>query len=64
MAYGQQVKALFELSSPAEMVENLWEIYSGFVNFEKQTGYNPRQANLFLTFRELMLFCSRIEAMK
>jgi hypothetical protein len=64
LAYGQQVKTLLEMSSPAEMAENLWEIYSGFVNSEKVNGYNPRQADLFLTFRELMLFCQRIQAMK
>ena len=64
VAYGQQVQQLFELNTPAEMVEHLWEIYSGFQSFDQETGLNPRKLNIFYTFRDLLLFCQRIEAMK
>ncbi|MCF2489849.1 hypothetical protein [Dyadobacter sp. CY347] len=64
VAYGQQVQQLFELNTPAEMVEHLWEIYSGFQNFDQETGFNPRKLNIFYTFRDLLLFCQKIEAMK
>lgn len=63
LAYGQEVKELLALGTPAEMAEHLWEVYSGFVHFEKEVGYNPRQADIFLTFRELVHFCHRIEKM-
>ena len=64
LAYGQQVQKLFELNSPGEMAEHLWEIYSGFQSFDQQTGLNPRKLNIYYTFRDLLLFCQRIEAMK
>ncbi|WP_138479943.1 hypothetical protein [Dyadobacter bucti] len=64
VAYGQQVQELFELNTPAEMVEHLWEIYSGFQSFDQETGFNPRQLDIFYTFRDLLRFCQRIEAMK
>jgi hypothetical protein len=63
LAYGREVKELLEMSTPAEMAEHLWEVYSGFVLFEKEAGYNPRQTDIFLTFRELVHFCQRIERM-
>ena len=64
LAYGRQVKELLTMSTPTEMAEHLWEIYSGFQSFEKESGYNPRQLNIFLTFRELIHFCKRIEEVK
>lgn len=63
LACGREVKELLEMSTPAEMAEHLWEVYSGFVDFEKGAGYNPTQADIFLTFRELVHFCQRIERM-
>lgn len=64
MAYGQQVRQLFELNTPAEMAEHLWEIYSGFQSFDHETGFNPRKLNIVYTFRDLLLFCQKIEAMR
>ncbi|WP_035360692.1 hypothetical protein [Dyadobacter alkalitolerans] len=64
LAYAQQVEELFQLNTPAEMAEHLWEIYSGFQSFDQETGFNPRKLNIFYTFRDLLLFCQRIEAMK
>jgi hypothetical protein len=63
-AITREVEQLFQLNTPTEMMEHLWDVYTGFVHFEKQAGYNPRQDEIFLTFRDLMIFCHRMEKMK
>ncbi|TLV00322.1 hypothetical protein [Dyadobacter luticola] len=64
LAYGQQVQQLFELNTPAEMAEHLWEIYSGFQLYDHQAGHNPRKVDIFYTFRDLVHFCQNVAAMK
>lgn len=64
LAYGREVKELLASSTPQEIAEHLWEVYSGFVQFGTEAGHNPRQADIFLTFRELVHFCQRIDKMK
>lgn len=63
-AYGQQVQQLFELNTPAEMAEHLWEIYSGFELYAQQAGTDPRKLDIFYTFRDLVFFCQNMAAMK
>ncbi|MEO6286605.1 MAG: hypothetical protein ABIN80_24665 [Dyadobacter sp.] len=46
------------------MAEHLWEIYSGFQTYDQEAGHNPRKLDIFYTFRDLLFFCQRIEAMK
>lgn len=64
LAYGREVKELLASSAPADMADHLWEVYTGFVHFENEAGYNPRQVDIFLTFRELVHFCQRIDRMR
>jgi hypothetical protein len=63
-AVAQEVEQLFQVNPPSAMMEHLWDVYSGFIHFEKQAGYNPRQEEIFLTFRDLMIFCQKMEKMK
>ena len=63
-AYAEQIQQLFELNTPAEMAEHLWEIYSGFQLYELQAGHNPRKLDIFYTFRDLVHFCQNMAAMK
>ncbi|WAC11384.1 hypothetical protein [Dyadobacter pollutisoli] len=64
LAYGQLVQQLFELNTPTEMAEHLWEIYSGFQSYDQQAGHNPRKLEIFYTFRDLVFFCQNVAAMK
>jgi hypothetical protein len=64
VAYGQQVQQLFDLNTPAEMAEHLWEIYSGFESYDQQAGHNPRKLEIFYTFRDLLFFCQNVAAVK
>jgi hypothetical protein len=64
VVYGQQVQKLFELNTPAEMAEHLWEIYSGFQSYDQEAGHSPRKLDIFYTFRDLLFFCQNMAALK
>lgn len=62
--YGQLVQDLLSQTSPDEWIDDLWSIYSGFMAFEKEAGYNPRCTEIFQTFRELVFFFEKAEKLK
>ena len=59
--YGQLVQDLLSQTSPDEWIGDLWSIYSGYMAFEKEAGYNPRCTEIFETFRELVFFSEKAE---
>ena len=63
-AYAEQIQQLFELNTPAQMAEHLWEIYSGFESYDHDAGHNPRRLDIFYTFRDLVFFFEKIRAIK
>lgn len=62
--YGQLVQDLLSQTSPDEWICDLWSIYSGYMAFEKEAGYNPRCTEIFETFRELVFFFQKAEKLK
>lgn len=64
LAYGEHVKALLTMNAPAEWVEDLWTIYTGYMIAQTELGHNPRASDLFCTFRELVFFFQKIEERK
>ena len=61
MAYGQEVKLLLSASDPASWAEDLWTIYTGFMLAQKGLGYDPRIADTFCSFKELLFFFERVK---
>jgi len=60
MAYGREVKMLLNVSDPASWTEDLWTIYTGFMLAQKELGYDPRIADTFCSFKELLFFFERV----
>lgn len=66
MAYGREVKALLNVSDPGSWTEDLWTIYTGFHAgprrlAQKELGYDPRIADTFCSFKELLFFFERVK---
>lgn len=64
LAYGEHVKTLLSMSDPAEWVEDLWTMYTGFMVAQTELGHNPRASDMFCTFRELVFFFQKLEERK
>lgn len=64
LAYAGHVKDLLTMNAPAEWVEDLWTIYTGFMIAQGELGHNPRASDLFCTFRELIFFFQKLEERK
>lgn len=64
LAYGEHVKTLLTMNDPAEWVEDLWTMYTGFMVAQGELGHNPRASDLFCTFRELVFFFQKLEERK
>ena len=45
-AYGEHVKALLTMNDPAEWVDDLWTIYSGFMVAQTELVHNPRASDM------------------
>lgn len=61
LAYGEHVKALLTMNAPAEWIEDIWTIYTGFMISQGELGHNPRASDLFCTFRELVFFFQKLD---
>lgn len=61
MAYGREVKMLLNASDPASWVVDLWTIYTGFMLAQKELGYDPRIADTFCSFKELLFLFERVK---
>lgn len=64
LAYAEHVKALLTMNAPAEWIEDLWTIYTGFMISQSELGHNPKASDLFCTFRELVFFFQKLEERK
>ncbi|MDR6806078.1 hypothetical protein J2Y45_003270 [Dyadobacter sp. BE34] len=64
LSYADHVKALLSMNAPADWIEDLWTIYTGFMIAQGELGHNPRASDLFCTFRELILFFQKLEERK
>lgn len=62
--YGRLVQDLLSQTSSEHWVDDLWSIYSGYIVFEKEAGYNPRSTEIFETFRELVFFFQKAEKLR
>lgn len=62
--YVEHIKTLLTMNDPAEWVEDLWTIYTGFMVAQGKLGHNPRASDLFCTFRELVFFFQKLEERK
>ncbi|MCE6987596.1 hypothetical protein [Dyadobacter sp. CY323] len=61
MAYGEQVKELLSASSPETWLDHLWTIYTGYMISMKEQGYDPRSADIFGSFKDLVFFFERMK---
>jgi hypothetical protein len=64
MAYGHQVKELLSMSSAETWIEDLWDIFSGYMLAQRDLGYNPRLADIFTSFKELVMFFEMVKKMR
>lgn len=64
LAYGREVAELLSQSHAASWVNDLWDIYTGYMVAQRELGHDLRAANIFTSFKELVFFFQRIEAMK
>jgi hypothetical protein len=64
LAYAEHVKTLLSMNAPAEWVEDLWTIYTGYMVAHGELGHNPRASDMFCTFRELVFFSQKLDERK
>jgi hypothetical protein len=64
MAYGKQVEELLSITDASVWIDDLWTIYTGYMVSQTEMGYNPRAADLFCTFRDLVFFFQRTQLEK
>ena len=64
LAYGREVAVLLSQSSAATWVNDLWDIYSGYMHAQPELGHNLRATDVFTSFKELMFFFQRIGELK
>jgi hypothetical protein len=64
LAYGREVAELLSQSHAASWISDLWDIYSGYMVAQPELGYNPRASEIFASFKELVFFFQRVEAIK
>jgi hypothetical protein len=64
MAYGQQVQELLSMSNAESWISDLWDIYTGYMLAQREMGFNPRLADIFTSFKELVMFFEKVKAMK
>jgi hypothetical protein len=64
LAYAEHIKTLLSMNDPAEWVEDLWTMYTGYMVAQGELGYNPRASDMFCTFRELAFFFQKLEERK
>lgn len=64
LAFGREVAELLSQSSPSNWIDDLWDIYTGYMLAQREMGYNPRAADIFTSFKELVFFFQRVEGMK
>ncbi|NIJ52828.1 hypothetical protein [Dyadobacter arcticus] len=64
LAYGREVSELLSQSNAASWVNDLWDIYTGYMVAQRELGHNLRAADIFTSFKELVFFFQRVEAMK
>ena len=61
LAYGREVAELLSQSHASSWVNDLWEIYSGYMAAQTELGFNSRANDIFTSFKELLFFFQRIE---
>ncbi|TLV02235.1 hypothetical protein [Dyadobacter luticola] len=64
LAYGREVAELLSQSHASTWINDLWDIYSGYMMAQKDLGHNLRAGDIFASFKELLFFFQRIEKMK
>jgi hypothetical protein len=64
IAYGQKVKELLSRSDAEAWIEDLWDMYTGFMLFSQEAGYDPRGHDRFVSFKELVFFFQDVGKMK
>lgn len=64
LAFGREVAELLTQGSPSNWIDDLWDIYAGYMLAQRELGYNPRAADIFTSFKELVFFFQRVEGMK
>jgi hypothetical protein len=64
LAYGREVAELLSQSHASTWVNDLWDIYSGYMIAQPELGYNPRASHIFASFKELLFFFQRVGEMK
>ncbi|MEO6282267.1 MAG: hypothetical protein ABIN80_01035 [Dyadobacter sp.] len=64
LAYGREVADLLSQCPAASWVNDLWDIYTGYMLAQKEMGYNHRAADIFTSFKELVFFFQRVEGVK
>ena len=64
LAYGREVAELLSQSSAASWMNDLWDIYSGYMHAQPELGHNLRATDIFTSFKELLFFFQRIGELK
>ncbi|MCF0061740.1 hypothetical protein MUK70_21095 [Dyadobacter chenwenxiniae] len=64
LSYGREVAELLSQSSPASWMNDLWDIYSGYMAAQTELGHSRRANDIFTSFKELLFFFQRVGEMK
>jgi len=64
LAFGREVAELLTQSSPSNWIDDLWDIYTGYMIAQRELGYDPRAADIFTSFKELVFFFQGVEGVK
>jgi hypothetical protein len=63
LAYGREVAELLSQSNATTWINDLWDIYSGYMVAQRELGYNPRASDIFTSFKELVFFFQRVQGL-
>ncbi|WP_215239272.1 hypothetical protein [Dyadobacter helix] len=64
LAYGRKVKELLSQSDAETWIEDLWDMYTGFTFFSRESGYDPKGHDRFVPFKQLVFFFQDVGKMK
>lgn len=56
LAYGRKVQELLSQSHADAWIDDLWQMYTGYVLLAQEAGHDPKSYNRFVPFKELVFF--------
>lgn len=63
-AYGRKVQELLSQSDAATLINDLWQMYTGYTVLVQDSGHDPRGSDIFVSFRDLVFFFQDLGKMR